>query len=379
MNELENQSDFLFYSGNNGSIKVQIIVGDETVWATQKSIAEIFRKDVKTINSHISNIYQEGELQEDGTISKNEIVQKEGERSVKREVTFYNLDVIIAVGYRTNSYEATQFRIWATKILKEYMIKGFALDDERLKQSKKMFGKDYFDELLERIREIRASERRFYQKITDIYQQCSIDYDSKSPITKTFFATVQNKLEYAITHHTAPELIKLRANAKEPNMGLTTWKNSGTGGKVLKSDITVAKNYLKQDEIDELNIIVNMYLDYAELQAKRNKAMKMAEWVEKLDTFLAFNEYDILNNAGKVKADVAKAFAEKEYGKFRIIQDKEFQSDFDKIASQIKNTGKLPNEIEAKKEKESGPGFDETLKAAIPIPKPVRKKGKKKE
>lgn len=257
---------------------------------------------------------------------------------------FYNLDVILSVGYRVNSYNATQFRIWANKILKEYLIKGFALDDDRLKQGKQMFGKDYFDELLQRIKEIRASERRFYQKITDIYSQCSIDYDPKSEITKTFFATVQNKLEFAITHLTAPEIIKARANYLAPHMGMTTWKNS-PAGKILKTDTTVAKNYLTQEELDELNSIVVMYLDFAELQAKRNKKMKMIDWIGRLDAFLNFNEYDILKDAGKIRKSVADSFAEKQYEKFRVIQDKEYKSDFDKVIEGIKNKGELPKEI----------------------------------
>lgn len=372
MNELDKISDFLFYTGKDGTIKVQIVIGNETVWTTQKGMSDIFNVEVPAISKHITNIYEEGELQRDSTISKMEIVQKEGERTVTRNVEFYNLDTIIAVGYRVNSYQATQFRIWATKILKEYLIKGFALDDERLKQGKKVFGKDYFDELIERIREIRASERRFYQKITDIYAQCSIDYDAHSPVTNTFFATVQNKLEYAITKHTAPEILKLRANSKDNNMGLTSWKNEATGGKILKSDVSVAKNYLSEPEISELNIIVNMYLDYAELQAKKQRALKMTDWIEKLDTFLKFNEYDILKDAGKVKSEVAKRFAEKEYEKFRVIQDQKYESDFDKIATKIKQTKHLPREtsIEEKPKTE----FDKQLKGLLAVPPPKDEK-----
>ena len=241
-----------------------------------------------------------------------------------------------------NSTQATQFRIWATGVLKEYMIKGFALDDERLKQGKEAFGKDYFDELLERIREIRASERRFYQKITDIYAQCSIDYDPRSPITQTFYATVQNKLHFAASHCTAAEIVKKRANANKPNMGLTSWKNEKTGGKILKSDVSTAKNYLNEEELEGLNRIVSMYLDFAENLAKRHKAMKMVDWANKLDSFLEFNEYDLLHDAGRVSAKVAKQIAEKEYEKFRVIQDQEFVSDFDKVVDQIKTTGKIP-------------------------------------
>ena len=294
---------------------------------------------------HLSNIYSEGELVKGATVKEILTVQREGNRNVSRNIEFYNLDVIISVGYRISSPKATTFRIWATSVLKEYMIKGFALDDERLKQGKQAFGKDYFDELLERIREIRASERRFYLKITDIYAT-AIDYDKNAPITQLFFKTVQNKLEYAITKHTASEIIRSRADSNKPNMGLTTWKNIKKGGKIQKSDVGVAKNYLTEDEISELNILVNMYLDYAELQAKRNRTMTMKDWAEKLDTFLQFNEYDLLKDSGRMRADVAKSFAEKEYDKFRVIQDREYKSDyerFDEAVDEIKSTGKLPS------------------------------------
>jgi hypothetical protein len=343
MNELAKESDFIFYNTSDGKVNVPIIIGNDTVWTTQKRIADIFGVEVPNISKHISNIYEEGELDREATISKMEIVQKEGARDVKRTVDFYNLDVILSVGYRVNSYQATQFRKWASNMLKEYLIKGFALDDARLKQGKQMFGKDYFDELLERIKEIRSSERRFYQKITDIYAMCSYDYDPKSPITQTFFKTVQNKLEFAITHMTAGEIISSRADIKSPYMGLTTWRNS-PHGKILKKDVTIAKNYLSRQELDELNSIVVMYLDYAELQAKRNKAMKMSDWVERLDSFLQFNEYDILKDAGKIRKSVADSFAENLYEKFRVIQDKEYKSDFDKVIEEIKAKGELPEE-----------------------------------
>lgn len=369
MNNLNNISDFLFYSGSDGSIRVEVIVGYETVWLNQKSMAELFNVEIPAISKHIKNIYLEGELQEEATISKMEIVQTEGGRNVARTVDFYNLDTIIAVGYRVNSYNATQFRKWATTILKEYLIKGFALDDERLKQGKTLFGKDYFDELLGRIKEIRASERRFYQKITDIYAACSADYDVNSNITQTFFSTVQNKLEFAITHNTAAEIIKNRASYLKPHMGLNTWKNAPLG-KVLKADISVAKNYLLKGEIDELNSIVIMYLDYAELQAKRNRIMKMSDWVEKLYAFLIFNEYDILKDAGKVRSSVAKSFAEKQYEKFRVIQDKEYKSDFDKVVDAIKIKGKLPSKEEIKEITKEEPkaelsNFNKNLKTAL--------------
>lgn len=342
-NELDKYSQFLFYQGSNGNIKIQVILGDETIWATQSSMAEIFETTKQTISYHLSNIFNEQELNKDSTVKEILTVQNEGGREVTRNLEFYNLDAIISVGYRISSPKATEFRIWATSVIKEYLIKGFVLDDERLKQGKKAFGKDYFDELLERIREIRASERRFYQKITDLYSQASIDYDLKSPITQKFYATVQNKLHFAISNNTAAGIIAQRANSSKPNMGLQTWKNVGIGGKILKSDVSVAKNYLFEEEISELNRIVNMYLDYAELQAKRNIAMKMSDWVERLDKFLEFNGYEILKDAGKVSHDIAKKLSEKEFEKFRVIQDREYVSDFDKIVEGVKTTGKLPS------------------------------------
>lgn len=341
--ELGNESQFLFYNGNNGKIRIQVILGDETVWATQKSLSEIFNVEVPAISKHIAKIISEGELETETTISKMEIVQQEGSRNVRREVEFYNLDMIIAVGYRVNSYQATQFRIWATKILKEYLVKGFALDDERLKQGNNLFNKDYFTELLERIREIRNSERMFYQKITDLYAE-SVDYDPRSPITQHFYAIVQNKLHWAIHKHTASELIRERANAKSPNMGLTTWKNYGKGGKIIKTDITVAKNYLTKEELDGLNRFVSMYLDYAENLVKRNMVFKMEDWVKRLDSFLQFNEYEILKDNGKVSHEIACKLAEKEYEKFRIVQDREYKSDFDKIVEGINTTNTIPEE-----------------------------------
>lgn len=328
------ESQIILYTTPKGDVKVEIRFEDETFWLTQKKIAELFGVDVRTVNEHLKNIFESGELQRESTIRKIRIVQQEGNRQVSRELDFYNLDTIIAVGYRVNSYNATQFRIWATNTLKEFIIKGFVLDDERLKQGKK-FGMDYFDELLERIRSIRASERRFYQKITDIYAEASIDYDPKSPITQKFYQTVQNKLHWAITGHTAAELIAQRVDATKPNMGLQTWK-AAPHGKIMKSDVSVAKNYLNEQELKELERIVSMYLDYAENQAKRQIAMKMQDWVDKLDAFLNFNDYQILKDAGKMSAEVAKKLAEKEYEKFAPIQDRNFESDFDKAIKQLK-------------------------------------------
>jgi hypothetical protein len=328
------ESQIILYTTPKGDVKVEIRFEDETFWLTQKKIAELFGVDVRTVNEHLKNIFESGELQREATIRKIRIVQQEGNRQVSRELDFYNLDAIIAVGYRVNSYNATQFRIWATNTLKEFIIKGFVLDDERLKQGKK-FGKDYFDELLERIRSIRASERSFYQKITDIYAEASIDYDPKSPITQKFYKTVQNKLHWAITGHTAAELIAQRVDATKPNMGLQTWK-AAPHGKIMKSDVSVAKNYLNEQELKELERIVSMYLDYAENQAKRQIAMKMQDWVDKLDAFLNFNDYQILKDAGKMSAEVAKKLAEKEYEKFAPIQDRNFESDFDKAIKKLK-------------------------------------------
>jgi hypothetical protein len=333
MSDRPQHSDIIFYSTPTGDVKIEVIFNDETFWLTQKRMAELFGVEVPAINKHLSNIYETGELDEKATISILETVQQEGTRMVKRNVEFYNLDAIIAVGYRVNSHQATQFRIWATKTLREFIIKGFVLDDERLKQGKR-FGKDYFDELLERIREIRASERRFYLKITDIYEQCSIDYNKDAEITQKFFKTVQNKLHWAITGKTAAELIADRADASQPNMGLTTWKNAPKG-KILKTDIGTAKNYLQEKEIKELERIVTMYLDFAELQAERQIPMKMADWVTRLDAFLQFNEYQILKDAGKVSHEVAMKLAEKEYEKFRVIQDRNFESDFEKEVKKI--------------------------------------------
>src|SRR5690554_85406 len=329
------KSEIILYTTPQGEIKIDIRFEDETFWLSQIKMAALFGVDVRTVNEHLKNIFESGELEKDSTIRKFRIVQMEGTRKVKREIEFYNLDAIIAVGYRVNSYSATQFRIWATKTLKEFIIKGFVIDDERLKQGQN-FGKDYFDELLERIRSIRASERRFYQKITDLYAEASIDYDPKAPITRSFFKTVQNKMHWAITGQTAAEIIKLRANAQKENMGLTTWKNAPKG-KILKSDVSIAKNYLEEDEIKSLERIVTMYLDFAELQAERQIPMKMKDWAKRLDAFLQFNDYEVLQNAGKISAKVAKALADKEYEKFRPIQDRNFESDFDREIKRLKN------------------------------------------
>lgn len=353
----------MFYTSDNGTTNIQVILDDknETVWVSQNGMADIFGASKQTISYHLGNIYKEGELNKFSTVKEILTVQDEGGRDVQRNIEFYNLDAIISVGYRISSQKATMFRIWASSVLKNYLVKGFAIDDDRLKQGKNLFDKDYFDELIEIVREIRASERRFYQKITDLYAT-AIDYDPNASITRTFFATVQNKLEFAITHHTASEIIKLRANSKKPNMGLTSWKNEKKGGKIMKSDVGVAKNYLNKEEISELNTLVNMYLDFAELQAKKKNTMTMSDWANKLDSFLKFNEYDLLQDSGKMRMDVAKRFAENEYKKFRPIQDKEFKSDFDKMVENVKS-GNIPKE-EIKIE-EPLSDFNEKLKQGL--------------
>jgi hypothetical protein len=328
----DNSSNFILYTSNTGEVKVNVFLENETIWLTQKSISQLFNVNVPAVSKHLKNIFEDGELSENSVVSKMETTANDGKTY---KTNFYNLDAIISVGYRVNSKQATQFRIWATKTLKEFIIKGFVLDDERLKQGNQVFGKDYFDELLERIREIRASERRFYQKITDIYAQCSIDYNPKAETTITFYKTVQNKLHWAITGNTASEIITKRVDSTKENMGLTTWKNSPKG-KILKLDISIAKNYLSEKEVSELNRLVELYLNFAELQAERNIPMKMNEWTEILDNFLKLNRYELLNNAGKVSHKKALEVSAKEFEKFRIIQDKNFLSDFDNEIKRIK-------------------------------------------
>lgn len=324
-----NQNKIILYQTDEGKINVDVYFWEENFWLTQKAMAELFDVDTSTINEHLKNIYKTEELEEEGTIGKFPIVRLEGKRKVKRELNFYNLDTIIAVGYRVNSKKATKFRIWATNTLKEYIIKGFVVNDDMMKNGKP-FGKDYFDELLERIREIRASERRAYQKIADVFEQCSSDYDSKSNETKRFYAFVQNKMHYAITGKTAAEIIHDRADSEHPTMGLTTWKAS-PDGKIIKSDIKVAKNYLNEKELDKLNRIVVMYIDYAEFQALNENVMTMKDWIEITDEFLKFNRQKVLTNAGKISHADAMEKASEEYNKFRVRQDKEYISEFDKV------------------------------------------------
>ena len=324
------ESNIIIYKTSTGNISVQVQYEDGTFWLTQKRMAELFGVEVNTINYHLKEVFKNGELQENSVIRKIRITAADGKNY---QTNFYHLDAIIAVGYRVNSYQATQFRIWATNTLREFIIKGFVLDDERLKNGQ-AFGKDYFDELLERIREIRASERRFYQKITDIYALSS-DYDKNSPITKDFFTTVQNKLHWAITGKTAAEIIYTSADATKLYMGLTTWKQA-PDGKILKSDVTVAKNYLSKAHVETLNRLVSAYLDLAEDRAKRNTLTTMQQWVEFLDRFLELSDYPILADNGKVTALEAKLKAEQEYEVFRKIQDDNYLSDFDKEIKKLK-------------------------------------------
>lgn len=322
-------NDFLLYTTPNGDIKVEIFIQNETVWLTQQKLANLFSVDRSVITKHLKNIFETGELDKDSVCANIAHTAADGK---KYPTNFYNLDAIISVGYRVNSIQATNFRIWATERLREYIIKGFTMDDERLKNPNNIFGKDYFDEQLARIRDIRSSERRFYQKITDIYAQCSADYSVKTDITKKFFATVQNKLHWAITGHTSAEIVAERANCDKPNMGLTSWKN-GPKGAIRKTDVSVGKNYLNSEELDALNRIVTMYLDYAENQARKGVPMYMNDWVNKLDAFLEFNEESVLKNAGKISHKVAKTLAEKQFEKFKIHRDKTIESDFDKMLS----------------------------------------------
>ena len=322
------EHEIVLYQVEGTNICVNVVFKDETFWMTQKAMAELFDVNVPAISKHLSNIFEEGELFKEATVSKMEIVQMEGNRKVKREPEFYNLDAIIAVGYRVNSKKATRFRQWATKTLKEYITKGFVLNDDMLKNGKP-FGKDYFDELLERIREIRASERRAYQKITDVFEQCSYDYDKNSDITKACYAFVQNKLHFAVTGKTAAELVYERVNVEKPAMGLTTWKDA-PDGKILKRDISVAKNYLNEKELSRLNRLVTMFIDYAELMAEDEVLMSMQDWVEQTNQFLRNNRREVLEGKGKVSHDMAMKKAEKEYEIFRVKQDQEYVSEFDR-------------------------------------------------
>ena len=322
----------IIYKNSEGNIIVDAIYKDETLWLSQKGMSKVFECSTDNISLHLKHIFEDKELDKKSVTEKCSLTADDGKNY---NTTIYSLDAIIAVGYRINSKKATNFRIWATKILKEYMIKGVVMDDERLKNPNYIFGEDYFEETLERIRNIRSSERRFYQKITDIYSSCSVDYDKDSEITKEFFKTVQNKLHYAITGNTAAEIIYNRVDSEKENMGLTNWKNS-PDGPIYKYDVDIAKNYLNEKELKDLNRIVTMYLDYAELQAENHNAMTMKDWVEKLNAFLQFNGKEILRNAGKISAKVAQELAYKEYDKFKVKQDKLYKSDFDNFLNEAR-------------------------------------------
>lgn len=330
----EDFQKFLIYQTPNNEVRVDVFLQNETAWLTQKSMAALFDVNVPAISKHLSNIFDEKELDSESTISILETVQQEGNRRVKRNVEYYNLDAIISVGYRVNSAKATQFRIWATKTLKEFIIKGFVMDDERLKQGQTVFGKDYFKELLQRIRSIRASERRIYQQVTDIFAECSIDYDKNSSVTKNFYATVQNKFHFAITGKTAAEIIYKNADSKKENMGLTAWKHSPEG-RILKSDVVVAKNYLSEKEIQQLERTVTGYFDYIEGLIERENTFTMEALAESVNKFLNFNEYRILEGNGKVSKIVADKKAVTEYDTFNKTQ--KIVSDFDK---EIKDLGR---------------------------------------
>ncbi len=327
------ESNIILYTSNNNDVSVQVHYEDGTFWLTQKRMAELFGVNTNTINYHLKDLYKSSELQEDRTIRKIRIVQMEGQREVERDVTFYNLDAIISVGYRVNSMQATQFRIWATKTLNEFITKGYVLDMDRLKKGPQ-FGHDYFKDLLEDIREIRASERRFYQKITDIYA-LAIDYDRNAPETQKFFATVQNKLHWAISGQTAAEIIYNSADAEKPHMGLTTWRHA-PDGKILKSDVSIAKNYLDQKHMNAINRLVSAYLDLAEDRAEQEIPTTMSEWSNILDGFLTVAGRPVLNGPGSISALEAKLKAEKEYDVYRLKQDIEYVSDFDQEVRRLK-------------------------------------------
>lgn len=336
MDKISKQSKIILYQTDEGKIKINVYYAEESFWLTQKAMGELFDVDRTVITKHLKNIFGENELIEEAVCAKFAHTAEDGKIY---NTNHYNLDAIIAVGYRVNSKKATQFRIWATQTLKEYIVKGFVLNDDMLKNGRP-FGKDYFDELLERIREIRASERRAYQKITDVFEQCSSDYNSNSEETKTFYAFVQNKMHFAITGKTAAEIIHGRADSEHPTMGLTTWKDS-PHGKILKSDVKIAKNYLNQNELDRLNRIVTMYIDYAEFQALNQNIMTMKDWLHITDEFLKFNRREVLKDSGKISHEEAMSKAEKEYEKFRVRQDERYISEFDKAMEKYLKGNKI--------------------------------------
>ena len=333
-NELHPSKNFILYTTPNGEVKLEVFIQGETLWLTQKAIATLLGVEVPAISKHLNNIYESGELVKESTISILETVQLEGTRNIKRKVEFYNLDAIISVGYRVNSGKATQFRIWATQVLKEYIIKGFAMNDARLKQGDKAFGKDYFRELLERVRSIRTSERRIYQQITDIFAECSIDYDPKSEVTHNFYATVQNKFHFAITKHTAAEIIYHKANQAEPFMGLSTWKNA-PAGRVLPSDVVIAKNYLTEREIKKLERTITGFFDYIENVIENETPLNMNDMIVNVDSFLNFNKFEALKGKGKVSKKEADEKALNEYAAYNKTQP--IVSDFDKIVKRLES------------------------------------------
>ena len=335
-------AEFLIFTTQAGEQSIEARYADETVWLTQKLMAELFAVDVRTVNEHLKNIYENGEVQHEATIRKFPTVQTEGYREVGRSIDFYNLDAIISVGYRVNSVRATQFRQWATGVLREFAIKGYVLDRKRLENGA-FLGEDYFERLLAEIREIRLSERRFYQKITDIYAT-AVDYNRDAPSTKAFFAKVQKKLHFAIHGHTAAELIARRADSKTPHMGLTSWERA-PDGKRLKTNVAIAKNYLSHEELTALGRIVNAYLDLAEERATRKIPMSMEDWAKRLDAFLEFTERDVLQDSGNVSAEMAKTHAESQFEKYRIVQDQLFESDFDRVIKRMTD-GDKPGSVD---------------------------------
>lgn len=330
-------AEFLIFETQSKEDSIEVRYEDNTLWLTQKMMCRLFDVEKSTLSEHLENIYSSQELTKEATVRNFRTVQTEGNRQVTREILYYNLEAIISVGYRVNSIKATQFRRWATGILQQYAIKGYVLDKKRMENGS-FLGEDYFEELLEEIREIRLSERRFYQKITDIYST-AMDYDKDSPITKEFFSKVQNKLHFAVSHQTAAEIVYDRADHTKQNMGLTTWKNA-PNGKIIKSDVSVAKNYLSKEEIDDLEHIVSAFLDIAENRAKRKIPMTMEDWVSRIDKFLLADDRDILENAGKISAEIAKEKAESEFEMYRVIQDRTFKSDFDLFSEEIEKLEK---------------------------------------
>lgn len=336
-NELTPQSNFLLYTSPDGDVKLNVFLEGQTIWLTQKLMAELFGVDVRTVSEHLKNIYQTAELSEDRTLRNFRIVKNEGGRRVEREIAFYNLDAIISLGYRVNSSRATQFRMWATQTLRDFIVKGFVLDDERLAQGKKVFGQDYFNELLERVRSIRASERRIYLQITDIFAECSIDYDPMSEITRDFFASVQNKFHFAITGQTAAEIIYSHVDAKKSHMALTTWKH-GPEGRVLTSDVTVAKNYLEEKEIKKLERTISGFFDYVENLIENRQSFTMSEFAEAVNKFLTFNEYKILDGKGRISMTQAEKKALAEYQEFNKTQ--KIESDFEKEIKKLSASGR---------------------------------------